>query len=116
MKLFCSPVSSPGVSCAFVDTVADYLPPPSSVLLLCVVVCYLSFVRLLGGRDLSDTVQQRCQGRLLPVRITSSAAAAAAISNHLIKMENTNTCSFFVRFFLLQFCVTVKSFLYFLSL
>lgn len=89
MKLFCSPVSSPGVSCAFVDTVADYLPPPpsrSSVQLLCVVVCYLSFVRLLGGRDLSDTVQQRCQGRLLPVRITSSAAADA-ISNHMIKME-----------------------------
>lgn len=47
-----------------------------------VVMHCLSFVQLLS--DLFDTVKQRCQGRLLPVRITSSAAA---ISNNLIQME-----------------------------
>lgn len=68
-----------------VDRVTDYLqmcPLPEQRVV--VAVHYLSFVRLLGGRDLPDTVQQRCQGRLLPVRITSSAAA---ISSHLTRIE-----------------------------
>lgn len=87
--------------CGFVDTRTDYLqmcPLPEQRV---VVVHYLSFVQLLGGRDLSDTVQQRCQRRLLPVRITSSAAA---ISNHLIKMEID-----FI-YGLSLFCVILKQF------
>lgn len=58
-----------------------------------------SFVQLLG--DLFDTVKQRCHGRLLPARITSSGGAASkCITQHGARRRiNIHMWHFYINIF-----------------
>lgn len=66
-----------------------------------VVMHCLSFVQLLS--DLFDTVKQRCQGRLLPLCITSSAAAISSTNGNAC-IYLTVVLSLFCFFFLHASC------------